>query len=92
MTLAAKIMRKKVIFHIHETSIQKSLKYFLRFVIRITASGLYMFQNTCTNEKFKSINSNIIYNSLSKSFEIEAGKHKYQHNKSPFLVFNDFAL
>ena len=85
--LAAKIMRKKVIYHIHETSIQKNLKYFLRFVIRITASKvLYVSKHLSKREFFKSIDSNIIYNSLSKSFEIEAGKHKYQHNKSPFIV------
>lgn len=85
--LAAKIMGKYVIFHIHETSIQKNLKLFLRFVIKFTASELvYVSKHLAQNEKFKGIESKVVYNSLSRSLEIDAKKNNYNYDNSSFIV------
>lgn len=85
--LAAMIMRKKVIYHIHETSIQKNLKSFLRLVIGMTASHIiYVSDHLSKIEHFKGIDSKTIYNSVSKSIEIKAKNHKYVHSQSPFVV------
>ena len=85
--LAAKLMSKYVIFHIHETSIQKSLKLFLRFIIKHTASELvYVSKHLAQNEEFKGIKSKIVYNSLSRSLEIAAKGNNYIRPESSFLV------
>ena len=69
--LAGKIYNKKVIYHIHETSISPQLwKTFLLFIVKKTASKIIYVSNFLKDEEtIPSISKSVIYNSLSESFE-----------------------
>lgn len=64
--LSAKIMRKPVIYHVHETSIKpKLLKVFLRSVIRITAEKVFFVSGYLKSvESFGRITEYIIHNAI----------------------------
>lgn len=64
--LAGKLMRKKVYWHIHETSIKpRLLKQFLRFIISIVANKIiFVSQYLREAENFKNKDQIVIYNAL----------------------------
>lgn len=64
--LAAWLTRKKVIYHVHETSIKPAaLKFFLRGIIRITASKIIFVSNyLLQREGFDSKEQYVIHNAI----------------------------
>jgi glycosyltransferase involved in cell wall biosynthesis len=64
--LAAKCMKKKVIYHIHETSIRpKFLKKFLKFNIKLCASKIIFVSNYLQKqEEINTIPQTVIYNAI----------------------------
>lgn len=82
--LFGKFFNKKVIYHIHETSINPAgLKQFLRFVVQKTASKIVFVSNSVKKlEGFKNIEQEPIYNSVSEDFTAISLKHSYQAKQS----------
>ncbi len=68
--LAGKVLKKKVYYHIHETSLSPQLlKKFLRFIIQHTASKIIFVSNSLKEaESFNNIEHKVIYNTLSTEF------------------------
>lgn len=68
--LSARIMRKKVIYHVHETSIKpKLLKWFLRLVIKLCASKIiYVSWYLLGKEGFSNKEQCVVYNCLDTDF------------------------
>ncbi|MDX2346616.1 MAG: glycosyltransferase family 4 protein [Legionella sp.] len=64
--LAGKVMGKKVIFHIHETSIKpRILKFFLRWIIKLTASEvIFVSEYLRQTEAFDGVESTVVYNGI----------------------------
>ena len=77
--LIGKLFGKKVIYHIHETSLSpKLLKSFLRWIVYKTASKIIFVSNSLKDrELFKGKKQTVIYNALPKSFLTLAYKHSY---------------
>jgi glycosyltransferase involved in cell wall biosynthesis len=87
--LGGKLSGKKVIYHIHETSIKPlALKRFLRIVVSITASKIIFVSNyLATKESFEKIPSFTVYNALENSFLERAKKYSYKFmNEDKFVV------
>lgn len=65
--LSGKLMGKKVIYHIHETSIKpRILKLFLRWVINLTATEvIFVSEYLRSSEVFNRVESTVIYNGIS---------------------------
>lgn len=86
--IAGKLMKKKVIYHIHETSLKpKSFKSFLRYVISKTANSvIYVSKHLQKKESFRGINSKVIYNSLSRKFLKKAYSCEYEFNSKEFNI------
>ncbi len=70
VALAGKLMGKKVIYHIHETSLKPLLlKNFLKWIAASTASEvIYVSRFLAETEKLPIVSSKVIYNSLSDEF------------------------
>ncbi len=68
--LSAKLMRKRVVYHIHETSIKpKILKYFLKKMVSYTATKIvYVSEFLSTLEGIKGKDSCVVYNALEETF------------------------
>ena len=64
--LAARLMGKQVIYHLHETSLRPALlKKILRLVIRMTASKIIFVSNyLCKVEGFSNIPQYVVHNAL----------------------------
>ena len=87
--LAAKMMGKKVIYHVHETSVKPaSLKSFLKTIAAKTASqAIYVSKFLAKEEGLKGVPSEIIYNALSDNFIQQANKIKaIPKSKNDFTV------
>lgn len=87
--LGAKISKKEVIYHIHETSIKPNiLKKFLRYIVSITASKIIFVSNDLAQkEKFENKKSFVIHNALENSFLKIASKYTYSHkHENKFVV------
>ncbi len=67
--LSAKLMRKRVIYHIHETSIKpKLLKWFLKKIVSYTATKVvYVSEFLSTLEGIKGKDSCVVYNALEET-------------------------
>jgi glycosyltransferase involved in cell wall biosynthesis len=76
--LAGRLMGKKVIYHLHETSIKPPLlKAFLRFVANHTAeSVIYVSHYLAAAEKMSRPRSTIIHNCLPPAFTEEAARRR----------------
>lgn len=74
--LAGKFMNKKVIYHIHETSIKPALfKSFLFQIVQFTASDLiYVSEYLRRIESIEGKLSHTVYNALSEDFVLKASK------------------
>lgn len=68
--IAGKLMGKKVVYHIHETSISPLLlKRFLRFVVQHTASKIiFVSESLKQAEPFKNIKQVVVFNAVPDSF------------------------
>lgn len=78
--LAAKLIGKPVIYHIHETSLRPyALKVFLKFVVKITATRIiYVSQALAYKEPILSVPAVVIHNALSTEFITRAKGAVYQ--------------
>jgi len=81
--LAGKLMGKKVVYHIHETSIKPWLfKKLLFFIARKTAtSAIYVSKYLFEKEPLKGVDNHVIYNTLSRDFITTIN-----HSKPRFLT------
>lgn len=87
--LAGKLMGKKVVYHVHETSMKPAaLKKFLRFVANTTATGVFHVSNyLAEKEKFTTPANKVLYNSLSDTFVSVCQKyHETPNSGKPFSV------
>lgn len=87
--LAGFVMRKPVIYHIHEISLRpKLLKIFLRWIVSKTASKvIFVSKAVQQSEGFLSIPSKVIFNALPSSFKKASSRHKYRHDAgTPFNI------
>lgn len=68
--LAGKLMRKPVIYHIHETTITPpGLKLFLRMVIHFTSHKNVFVSHSVKNlESFDGLSQSVVYNALPSNF------------------------
>lgn len=75
--LAGKLMRKQVVYHIHETSITPNIfKNFLKTIVRITANKtIYVSDYLKNKEGVKNTKQYKVYNALSNDFLDEAKKN-----------------
>ncbi len=89
VALAAKLMNKKVVYHLHETSVRPIiLKRFLKWVASITATELiYVSDFLRKAESIKGVTGNVVHNALSKAFLEQASSfQKQQREQQDFLV------
>lgn len=87
--LAGFLLRNKIVYHIHETSLKPFMfKAFLRIIINFTAHKVIFVSNYLHKiEGFNKKKQRTIYNSLSKKFVKEAEKYKRSYNSSnKFIV------
>ncbi|MDB4068956.1 glycosyltransferase family 4 protein [Pseudomonadales bacterium] len=86
--LAGWVMRKEVIYHVHETSVTpKIFKLFLRSIVNITASKvIFVSQYLHDVESFDKAEQFVVYNSLSKDFWDAAARVKYPCDSRMFNV------
>lgn len=77
--LAGKILGKKVIYHIHETSVKpKILKKFLFKIIQLTSDkNIFVSNFLAKKENIEQIKSFTIYNALPKDFTEKSYQHQY---------------
>lgn len=89
--LAGFVMRKPVIYHVHEISLTPvSLKHFLRSVIRLTAKKIiFVSQSVKASEQFSGKKEYVVYNALSDSFVNNALN---QNNRKAINCFNVLML
>lgn len=68
--LAGKLLGKKVVYHIHETSIKPApLKWFLFFIARKTAAeAIYVSHYLMEQEPLRAVRCHVVYNALSREF------------------------
>lgn len=77
--LAGKILKKPIIYHIHETSIRPQiLKTFLRFIVQTSASKILFVSKALQElETFQEKKEYIVYNALPEDFKLNADAHNY---------------
>ncbi len=87
VAIAGKLMRKKVVFHIHETSVKPPfLKSFLKWVCANTASEIiYVSKFLQKQEPISNIPSTVVYNALSTEF-VNKSKQSLVSEKDSFIV------
>lgn len=85
--LAGKLMKKKVIYHVHETSISPLIfKKFLFSIAENTASeAIYVSNFLLNREQIPNVKATMVYNALSEEF-IEKGVHSTPLKETPFTV------
>ncbi|MDC1505124.1 glycosyltransferase family 4 protein [Winogradskyella sp.] len=86
--LAGFVMRKPVIYHVHEISLTPlALKHFLRGVIRLTAQKIIFVSNAVrSSEQFLEKKEYVVYNALSNAFVNNALNQNNIKTKDPFNV------
>lgn len=86
--IAGYLMRKKVIYHIHETSLKpRLLKLFLRFVVKLTASKVIFVSHYLREEEgFENIDQAVIHNALDSMFLAKASDSIYAYDDEDFEV------
>jgi L-malate glycosyltransferase len=89
--LAGKVMGKKIIYHIHETSIKPlALKHLLKAIASFCAhEAVYVSSYLLQHESLKGAKCHIVYNALSETFIQEASKAKMP---APSQTFNVLML
>lgn len=89
VAIAGKLIGKKVIYHIHETSVRPAfLKNFLKWVATKTADeAIYVSDFLRKEEGLKDVPSKVIYNALSKEFVTTASQwQKEKSSNEKFVV------
>jgi L-malate glycosyltransferase len=86
--LAGFVMRKPVIYHVHEISLTPlALKSFLRAVVRLTAKKVIFVSSAVqSSEQFSVIKEYVVYNALSDSFVNNALNQNNRKAKDCFNV------
>jgi glycosyltransferase involved in cell wall biosynthesis len=86
--LAGRLMGKKIIYHLHETSMKPPpLKAFLRFVANHTAdSVIYVSHYLANAEKMSGRRPVIIHNCLPPAFNTKAAPHRPSTSGKPHCV------
>jgi len=86
--LAGKILGKKVVYHIHETSVRpKILKSFLKKTISLTSSqNIFVSKYLMNSDYINGVESKVIYNALPVSFTLKSNTHQYMYNNEKFIV------
>ena len=86
--LAGFVMRKPVIYHVHEISLTPlALKHFLRAVIRLTAKKIIFVSNAVrSSEQFFGKKEYVVYNALSASFAKKALACNSVNKKESFNI------
>ena len=85
--IAGKILGKKVIFHFHETSLNEFQTKIIRSVICLTSNkNIFVSKDLYKKEEMKSIESKIIYNTLSKDFAENALSTQYKMDKNIYVL------
>lgn len=88
--LAGKLIGKKIIYHIHETSIRPLiLKSFLKWVVSITATqAIYVSKYLMETEEIQGPESVVIHNALSNRFTEKANLNIQQakEKRGPFTI------
>lgn len=86
--LAGFVMRKPVIYHVHEISLTPlALKSFLRTVIQLTAKKvIFVSKSVRLSEKFSEKKEHVVYNALSDSFVNDALNQNNRKAKDCFNV------
>jgi len=82
--IIGKLMGKKVIYHIHETSVKPAfLKSFLKWVAKKTASeAIYVSNYLKDTEGLDGVSGQVIYNALTKEFIKTAQDYQLKKEKS----------
>lgn len=85
--LAGRVLGKKVVYHIHETSINPPpLKAFLRAVVRFTSTkNIYVSNFLASSQRVAAIAQVTIYNSLPHRFELQAMESVYPPHHTDFF-------
>ena len=86
--LAARLMNKKVVYHIHETNLTPYLfKQFLRKIIELTAfKNIFVSKYVAESEGFEKIEGIVVYNALPRDFSEKADEHEYVVQQDCFCV------
>jgi glycosyltransferase involved in cell wall biosynthesis len=86
--LAGFVMRKPVIYHVHEISLTPlALKHFLRAIIRLTAKKIiFVSKSVKSSEQFSGKKEYVVYNALSDSFVNNTLNKKNIKTKDDFNV------
>ncbi len=86
--LAGKLFKKKVVYHIHETTVNPpALKKFLKYMAAVTASEIiYVSHYLKEKEGIKEVPATVIYNALSKAFIEQANQLKIKRNQGHYIV------
>ena len=86
--LAGKLMRKRVICHLHETSIQpKILKWYLFKIVELTASDIiYVSEFLKNQEPIGRSKHHVVYNSLPQEFMLTANQLYAEKKKDTVLM------
>ncbi|HNP97900.1 MAG TPA: glycosyltransferase [Bacteroidia bacterium] len=87
--LAARIRGVRVIYHLHETSMNPPvLKWFLKKVVKLTASHVvYVSRFLQEKEPVQGPNAHVVYNALSEEFRSRGRVHQYEiSDKKKFTV------
>lgn len=80
--VAGKIIGKQIIFHWHETSMSDLQNMIIRFIVKHTSSlNIYVSEYLKNSKEIESIQSIVIYNSLSRKFVQKAIEEPYKLNK-----------
>ena len=77
--IAGWLMKKRVVYHIHETCLTpKLLKLFLRGIIKLTAKELIFVSESVKDlESFENKRQSVVYNGLSSDFQNIGSVHTY---------------
>ncbi|MNJ45950.1 putative poly(glycerol-phosphate) alpha-glucosyltransferase [compost metagenome] len=77
--VAARLLGKPIIYHVHETSIKpRSLKMFLRLIIRLTASKVIFVSKYLREvENFSGMHQCVVYNALERISDSDPRSEKY---------------
>ncbi len=88
VAIAGKLMNKKVVYHIHETSVKPAiLKRFLKWVAANTASEIiYVSDFLRKQEPIGEVPSKVIYNALSQDFVKTAQLYQNQKKRDAFFT------
>lgn len=85
--LAGKILGKKVVFHHHEASINRFIKFIAKTIISISSfKNIFVSNYLYQKEKIKSVKSEIVYNTLAKDFARKALQTPFEIKDNIYIL------